>query len=78
MKIVTTRETIISSFYRQELSKQTGQYTDAEVFIKELKFAAYDFALHRVGMYMMAHTVSPYPFLPRVVNSLFDTLKRSL
>jgi hypothetical protein len=62
-------------FYRQELSKQTGQYTDAKVFREELKFAAYDFALHRVGMYMMAHTVSPYPFLPRVVNSLFDTFK---
>lgn len=65
-------------FYRQRLSELTGRYTDAEVFNQELRLAAYDFALHRVGMYMMAHTVSPYPFLPRVVNSFFDTVKQEV
>jgi thiamine kinase-like enzyme len=63
-------------FYRRELSKHTGAYTDARVFNAELEMAAYDFALHRIGMYMMAHTVSPYRFLPRVVNSLFDMISK--
>ena len=32
------------------------------------------FGLHRLGMYLMAHALSPYPYLPRVVASYFDTL----
>ena len=64
-------------FYRQQLHQHTGSYTDKQAFNKELQFAALDFALHRMGMYMMAHTVSPYPFMPRVVNSLFDTISKS-
>lgn len=63
-------------FYRQQLITLTRQHTNVEEFNHHLTLAAYDFALHRVGMYMMAHTVSPYPFLPRVVNSLFDTIKQ--
>lgn len=62
-------------FYRQELSRHTGSYTDAAQFNYEFQLAAYDFALHRIGMYMMAHTISPYPFLPGVVESLFDCLE---
>lgn len=61
-------------FYRQQLNRHTGSYTDAALFNHELQLAAYDFALHRIGMYMMAHTIGPYPFLPRVVESLFDCL----
>lgn len=63
-------------YYRQQLSTLTGHYTDAAAFREDLQLAAYDFALHRLGMYMMAHAVSPYPFLPRVVNSLFHLLEK--
>jgi hypothetical protein len=61
-------------FYRQELNGLTGKYTDEQVFLQEFYLAALDFGIHRLGMYMMAHAVSPYPFLPRVVNSYFDMI----
>jgi len=61
-------------FYRKELNALTGKYEDAELFKNEFYLAAFDFGIHRLGMYMMAHAVSPYPFLPRVVNSYFDTV----
>lgn len=60
--------------YRQVLHVLTGRYADASEFREVAGYAALDFGLHRLGMYLMAHTVSPYPFLPRVVNSYFDTL----
>ena len=69
------RESYIE-YYRQQLRALTGNYTDPVAFRNDLELAAYDFALHRLGMYMMAHAVSPYPFLPRVVNSLFSLLTR--
>ncbi|TAE27586.1 MAG: aminoglycoside phosphotransferase family protein [Cytophagales bacterium] len=61
-------------FYRQRLHALTGRFGDALAFRRGFQLAAYDFGLHRLGMYMMAHTVSPYPFLPRVVESYFDTI----
>ncbi len=61
-------------YYRHELHALTGQYADPIAFRRLTAFAARDFGLHRLGMYMMAHAVSPYPFLPRVVDSYFDTL----
>jgi aminoglycoside phosphotransferase (APT) family kinase protein len=61
-------------YYRGQLHARTGRFADAEAFARVTGLAALDFGLHRVGMYMMAHTVGPYPFLPRVVDSLFDTL----
>lgn len=62
-------------YYRQALHTYTGgEYADATAFRREAHLAARDFGLHRLGMYLMAHTVGPYPFLPRVVNSFFDTL----
>jgi hypothetical protein len=60
--------------YRQALHHLTGRYADVEAFRAGAGYAALDFGLHRLGMYLMAHSVSPYPFLPRVVNSYFDTL----
>ena len=60
--------------YRQALHARTGRYADAENFRLGAGYAALDFGLHRLGMYLMAHTVSPYPYLPRVVASYFDTL----
>lgn len=63
-------------YYRGELNRLTGRYEDREEFQKVFSYAALDFGLHRLGMYMMAHSVSPYPFLARVINSYFDTLKQ--
>jgi hypothetical protein len=60
--------------YRQALHALTGRYADAEAFLFGAGYAALDFGLHRLGMYLMAHSVSPYPYLPRVVDSYFDTL----
>ncbi len=59
-------------YYRNELNRLTGSYGDATAFNRHLHLAALHFGMHRLGMYMMAHSVSPYPFLPRVVNSFFD------
>jgi hypothetical protein len=61
--------------YRRELHARTGQFSDAALFREGFELAALDFGLHRLGMYMMAHSLSPYPYLPRVVDSFFDTIK---
>ncbi|MDT0684887.1 phosphotransferase [Autumnicola psychrophila] len=63
-------------YYREELNRLTGRYEDGEDFQRIFAYAALDFGLHRLGMYMMAHSISPYPFLPRVIHSYFDTLKQ--
>jgi hypothetical protein len=65
-------------YYRQQLHQLTGRYADAQAFTRTFGVAALNFGLHRLGMYLMAHAVSPYPFLPRVVNSFFDTLEEFL
>jgi hypothetical protein len=64
------------AFYRQQLQELTGQFPDPGTFQRGFALAALDFGLHRLGMYMMAHAVVPYPFLPRVVNSYFNTLEQ--
>ncbi|GAB3839661.1 aminoglycoside phosphotransferase family protein [Hymenobacter jeollabukensis] len=61
-------------YYRQQLHARTGRFADADAFRRVTGLAALDFGLHRLGMYLMAHTVGPYPYLPRVVDSYFDTL----
>jgi hypothetical protein len=61
-------------YYRDELNKLTGLYDDEATFKQEFIWASLNFGIHRLGMYMMAHSVSPYPFLPRVVNSFFDSI----
>ncbi|GAA3933217.1 aminoglycoside phosphotransferase family protein [Hymenobacter algoricola] len=63
--------------YRQALHALTGQYADADAFRADFHRAALDFGLHRLGMYLMAHSVSPYPFLPRVIHSFFNTLDQA-
>jgi hypothetical protein len=63
-------------FYRRALAQHTNVYADNTLFYAALKGAAYDFGLHRLGMYMMAHRIGPYPFLPRVVDSYFNTLEQ--
>ncbi|WBO83291.1 aminoglycoside phosphotransferase family protein [Hymenobacter yonginensis] len=64
--------------YRHTLHALTGRYADPAAFRRETHYAALDFGLHRLGMYLMAHSVGPYPFLPRVVESFFDTLTQTV
>ena len=64
-------------YYRHALQELIPSFNDAVKFSDEAELAALDFGLHRLGMYMMAHTVSPYPFLPRVIESYFNLLTQS-
>ena len=57
--------------YRQALHAQTGQFADHAAFAEGVRLAGLEFSLHRLGMYLMAHTLSPYGFLPGVVGSYF-------
>ena len=65
-------------FYYECLLEQTDLYEDKQLFYKSFQLATRDFGLHRLGMYMMAHAVAPYPFLPRVVKSYFNSLDLKL
>ncbi|WP_375419558.1 phosphotransferase, partial [uncultured Hymenobacter sp.] len=47
--------------YRQALHELTGLYPSQAEFDEVARLAAYDFGLHRLGLYLMAHAVSPYP-----------------
>jgi len=61
-------------YYREQLQRLSNKFDDRLKFEKGFYLSAIDFGLHRLGMYMMAHSVSPYPFLPRVVNTYFKIL----
>lgn len=62
-------------YYRSQLNSLSGKFDDPVIFKKLFLAASRHFGMHRLGMYMMAHTVSPYPFLPRVVNSFFNSVE---
>ena len=61
--------------YRTVLHQHTALFSDKQAFLRGFQLAALDFGLHRLGLYNMAHSVSPYPFLPRVIASYFDTIR---
>jgi hypothetical protein len=58
-------------YYRQQLHAQTGLFDDHTAFAEGIRLATLEFGLHRLGLYLMPHTFSPYPFLPRVAESFF-------
>ncbi|MGI4762396.1 MAG: phosphotransferase [Janthinobacterium lividum] len=60
--------------YRQALHELTGQFADRAAFAEGCRLASLEFGLHRLGMYAMAHTLSPYGFFPGVVASFFAGL----
>ncbi len=62
--------------YREQLHQHAPIFSDRAAFERGFQLAALDFGLHRLGLYTMAHCVGPYPFLPRVTDSYFDTIKR--
>ncbi|MGB3850054.1 MAG: aminoglycoside phosphotransferase family protein [Tunicatimonas sp.] len=68
------RETYLE-YYRAQLHQHVPIFSDQAAFKHGFQLAALDFGLHRLGLYSMAHCVSPYPFLPRVINSYFDTIQ---
>eukprot|EP00128_Syssomonas_multiformis_P018455 Colp12_sorted_trinity150504_noHs@11639 len=61
-------------FYRQELEKASGKSFDKEEFFKIFDYANFDFAINRLGLYSMGHTVKDYKFLPRLIASHFAYL----
>jgi aminoglycoside/choline kinase family phosphotransferase len=61
-------------YYRQQLHTHTGRFADAAAFAEGTRLATLEFGLHRLGLYLMPHALSPYPFLPRVVESFFAGL----
>lgn len=61
-------------YYRNKINQLTDLYNDEPAFKEAFFWASLNFGIHRLGMYMMAHAVSPYPFLPRVVNSFFNSI----
>lgn len=63
-------------YYRQELNRLTALFSDKQTFDRGFQLAALDFGLHRLGLYSMAHCVSPYAFLPRVIDSYFDSIEK--
>ena len=63
-------------YYREQLHRHVPIFADRAAFNRGFQLAALDFGLHRLGLYAMAHAVSPYPFLPRVINSYFDTIEQ--
>lgn len=61
-------------YYRQQLHARTGRFADAAAFAEGTRLATLEFGLHRLGLYLMPHALSPYPFLPRVVESFFAAI----
>ena len=62
-------------YYREALHQLMPLFSDRKAFQRGFHLAALDFGLHRLGLYAMAHSMSPYPFLPRVIESYFDTVQ---
>lgn len=61
-------------YYRQALHELTGQFEDRATFAEGCRLASLEFGLHRLGLYVMAHSLSPYAFLPGVLESFFAGL----
>lgn len=55
--------------YQNSIAQKIELYGDDAIFKASLLCSTYDFGLHRLGMYMMAHSVGPYPFIPHVVKN---------
>ncbi|TVT43499.1 aminoglycoside phosphotransferase family protein [Hymenobacter setariae] len=61
-------------YYRQQLHACTGCFADAAAFAEGTRLATLEFGLHRLGLYLLPHALSPYPFLPRVIESFFAAM----
>ena len=62
------------AYYQEQLAQHSDAYANPDTFREAVRVAAICFGVHRLGLYMMAHGLSPYPFIPRVADSYFDLL----
>lgn len=63
--------------FRRTLHALTGKFADEALFWEGFRAATRHFLIHRLGMYLIAHTASPYPYLDRVMNQTFALLEGS-
>ncbi|HKK38759.1 MAG TPA: hypothetical protein VJ949_05050, partial [Cryomorphaceae bacterium] len=64
------------SYYHERLNQLCEDWSDLELFHRGLALAALHFGIHRMGMYLMAHAVAPYPFLPRVAKNYVEWMEK--
>ncbi|HCS21310.1 MAG TPA: hypothetical protein DIW47_12245 [Bacteroidetes bacterium] len=62
-------------YYRSRLEHHSGIPIEPHAFRRSCYLLHLDFCFLRLGMYLMAHALSPYPFLRRVVKSCMDGIK---
>ncbi len=68
----TINEKQIDDFFNNLYHSITEKLDDSitiHEYYNTALLSAYDFGLHRLGMYMMAHSVSNYPFIPHLVKN---------
>ncbi|MBI1223505.1 MAG: phosphotransferase [Bacteroidetes bacterium] len=63
------------NYYLDCLQDETGVHVLLEDRKDLFRALHLDFCYLRIGMYLMAHCLSPYPFLPRVVRSAMDGIR---
>lgn len=59
-------------YYRERIEKWSGLTFEPAAYRRSCYLLHLDFCFLRLGMYLMAHALSPYPFLPRVVKSCMN------
>lgn len=64
----------LQAYYRK-LCALESDFHQPTAFWDALLANTYRFGLQRLGLYMMAHHVSPYPFIPRLCRSYFSLLQ---
>jgi hypothetical protein len=64
--------------FQQKISERSSIYANDTIYRASILCSAYDFGLHRLGMYMMAHSVGPYPFIPHVIRNYERILNYAL
>ena len=53
-------------------------HMDMSSFLMGFKMACLDYAMDRLLLCTMAHTIKDYTFLPRVVNTLFSYIEEEI
>ena len=60
---------------RTTLAQVTGQTISPRVYERGFVLALRDFTVNRLMLYLMAHTLKHYDFLPRVTETAFRLLR---
>jgi NADP-dependent 3-hydroxy-3-methylglutaryl-CoA reductase len=64
-------------YHRRCLEQAVGQRIDKMPWRQGFVLALRDYVVNRLGLYMIAHTMKHYEFLPRVIATAFDLLSRT-